>query len=190
MTTTEAQHEVNQVLLNSSSGWNLPQQTQVLSFSGIFLNDNYLFQGQLIFYFRQTGGIMASADTSVFLSVDPQIFVLFVVSGFIAMLWVLWSIVSLRSLYFDKPIRWLELISCILWIIGLGLYMEIQSNIDVLQVSSFCSWQDASIKFNLFGDSTKPFPEQPALSNTLTTAYVTQMMWIWRIAFGFQMAVV
>lgn len=184
ITAVDATAQVNSVLFNASSGWNDEARTKVIRLYGVFLNNNYFFDGTVTFYFKETGGIEASSSAQLFLSVQPTVFLLFTISGAISLLYLIYQIFSLRSLFPEKPIRFLDLVIGLVWLVAVGAYAQVQSNVDLLDCKDFAAWEDAPFSIDLLGDAELPFPQRQLLSRTLTSSDLAQVMWIWRSMLG------
>lgn len=184
ITATDATAEVNSVLFNASSGWNVEARTKVIRLYGVFLNNNYFFDGTVNFYFKETGGIKATSSANTFLSAQPMAFLLFTISGAISFFYVIYQMFSLRSLFPDKPIRFLDLVIGLLWLVGVGAYAQVQSNVEILDCKDFASWDDAPFSIDFMGGAEMPFPNRPMLSRTLTASSLSQEMCFYEHAIG------
>jgi len=91
---------------------------------------------------------------------------------------------SLRSLFPDKPIRFLDLVIGLLWLVGVGAYAQVQSNVEILDCKDFASWDDAPFSIDLMGGAEMPFPNRPMLSRTLTASSLSQEMCFYEHAIG------
>eukprot|EP00656_Telonema_subtile_P001576 TRINITY_DN10690_c0_g1_i3.p1 TRINITY_DN10690_c0_g1~~TRINITY_DN10690_c0_g1_i3.p1 ORF type:complete len:512 (+),score=84.55 TRINITY_DN10690_c0_g1_i3:141-1676(+) len=179
----QAQTEITH-LLSTDSGWTSEDRVGLIRVYGLFLNDKYMFRTTVSFFFKETGGIFTDANVQVLLSNNPTDVVVMFLTGLISFLWLIWQMISLRMLFIKKFWHWLDLFSCLVFLLTLGTYFEIDDNVRLLNIGAFSNWEFSHFRFSIFGDPSLQFEDNPNLSRIAVANYLGSMMWVWRSGLG------